>query len=163
MAKSHIHSIAKHASGKLGFLVRTHGFFSSFHLLTIYKSQIHPSLECCSHVWSGAPKSTLCLLDKVQSKALRLINNLNLNKSLKFLSYRRLVAVPSIYHKYLYGNYPHASRDQGYYSCSSEECQDHWRFSTRIRQALILNLQSIIEVETKLFILIFFVILIYNG
>ena len=54
------------------------GFFSSSHLLTIYKSQIRPSLEYCSHVWDGAPKSTLCLLDKVQCKSIRLINNPNL-------------------------------------------------------------------------------------
>ena len=79
--KTHIHSLAKHASQKLGFLARARGFFSSSHLLSIYKSQIRPSLEYCSHVWGGAPKSTLCLLDKVQSKAIRLINNPNLTKS----------------------------------------------------------------------------------
>ena len=65
--KTHIHSLAKHASQKLGFLTRARGFFSSSNLLSIYKSQIRPSLEYCSHVWGGAPKSTLCLLDKVQS------------------------------------------------------------------------------------------------
>ena len=36
----------------------------------------------------GAPKSTLCLLDKVQSKAIRLINNPNLTKSLQTLSHK---------------------------------------------------------------------------
>ena len=76
--KTHIHSLAKHASQKLGFLARARGFFSSSHLLTLYRSQIRPSLEYCSHVWGGAPKSTLCLPDKVQSKAIRLINNPNL-------------------------------------------------------------------------------------
>ena len=94
--KSHIHSLAKHASQKLGFLVRAHGVSSFPHLLSIYKSQIRPSLEYCSHVWGGAPKSTLCLLDKVQSKAIRLINNPNLTKSLQPLSHRRLVGDPSI-------------------------------------------------------------------
>ena len=53
--KTHIHSLAKHASQKLGFLARARGFFSSSHLLSIYKSQIRPSLEYCSHVWGGAP------------------------------------------------------------------------------------------------------------
>ena len=48
--KTHIHSLAKQASQKLGFLARAHGFFSSSHLLSIYKSQIRPSLEYCSHV-----------------------------------------------------------------------------------------------------------------
>ena len=40
--KTHIHSLAKHASRKLGFLARSRGFFSSSHLLSIYKSQIRP-------------------------------------------------------------------------------------------------------------------------
>ena len=98
--KTHIHSIAKGASQKLGFLARARGFFSSSHLLSIYKSQIRPSIEYCSHVWGGAPKSTLCLLDKVQSKAIRLINNPNLTKSLQLLSHRRLVGGLSIFYRY---------------------------------------------------------------
>ena len=106
--KTHIHSLAKHASQKLGFLARARGFFSSSHLLSIYKSQIRPSLEYCSHVWGGAPKSTLCLLDKVQSKAIRLINNPNLTKSLQPLSHRRLVGDLSIFYRYFSG---HCSQD----------------------------------------------------
>ena len=77
--KTHIDSLAKYASQKLDFLARAGVFFSSSHL-TMCTSQIRP-LEYCSHVWGGAPKSTLCLLDKVQSKAIRLINNPNLTKS----------------------------------------------------------------------------------
>ena len=53
--KPHITSISKHASQKLGFLSRAHGYFSPSQLLTIYKSHIRPSLEYCSHVWGGAP------------------------------------------------------------------------------------------------------------
>ena len=79
------------------------GFFSSSHLLTIHKSQICPSLEYCSRVWGGAPKSTLCLLYKVQSKAIRLINNPNLTKSLQPLSHRRLVGDLSIFYRYFHG------------------------------------------------------------
>ena len=100
--KTHIHSLAKHASQKLGFLARARGFFSSSHLLSIYKSQIRPSLEYCSHVWGGAPKSTLCLLDKVQPKAIRLINNPILTKSLQPLSHRRLVGDLSIFYRYFH-------------------------------------------------------------
>ena len=73
-------------------------------MLSIYKSQIPPSLEYCSHVWGGAPKSTLCLLDKVQSKAIRLINNPNLTKSLQPLSHRRLVGDLSIFYRYFNGH-----------------------------------------------------------
>ena len=109
--KTHIHSLAKHASQKLGFLARARGFFSSSNLLSIYKSQIRPSLEYCSHVWGGAPKSTLCLLDKVQSKAIRLINNPNLTNSLQPLSHRRLVGDLSIFYRYFNGHCSQEIRD----------------------------------------------------
>ena len=102
--KPHIISIAKHASQKLGFLSRARGYFSPSQLLTIYKSQIRPSLEYCSHVWGGAPKSSLNLLDRVQSKAIRLINNPNLINSLQSLSHRRLVADLSIFYRYFHGH-----------------------------------------------------------
>ena len=109
--KTHIHSLAKHVSQKLGFLARARGFFSSSHLLSIYKSQIRPSLEYCSHVLGGAPKSTLCLLEKVQSKAIRLINNPNRTKSLQPLSHRRLVGYLSTFYKYFNGHCSQKIRD----------------------------------------------------
>ena len=76
-----------------------------FPLFDIYKSQIRPSLEYCFHVWGGAPKSSLHLLDRVQSKAIRLINNPNLTNSLQSLSYRRLVADLSMFYRYFHGHY----------------------------------------------------------
>ena len=102
--KPHINSITKHAPQKLGFLSRACGYFSPSQLLTIYKSQIRPSLEYCSHVWGGAPKSSLHLLDRVQSKAIRLINNPSLTYSLQSLSHRRLVADLSIFYRYYHGH-----------------------------------------------------------
>ena len=102
--KSHIHSLAKHASQKLGFLSRGRGFFSSSHRLSIYKSQIRPSLEYCSYVWGGAPKSTPCPYNKVQSKAIRLINYRNLAKSLQPLSHSRLIGDLSIFYRYCSGH-----------------------------------------------------------
>ena len=108
--KTHIHSLAKHASQKLGFLARACGFFSSSHLLTIYKSQIRPSLEYCSHVSVIAPTSTLCILDKVQSKAIHLLKNPNLTKALQHLSHWP-VGDLSILYKYFYGHYSQEIRD----------------------------------------------------
>ena len=75
-------------------------FFSSSHLLTFCKSHIRPSLEYCSHVWGGAPKSTLCLLDKVQSKAICLIEKPNPTKSLQPCFNRRLVGDLSNFYRY---------------------------------------------------------------
>ena len=103
--KPHINSIAKHASQKLAFLSRARGYFSPSQLLTIYNSQIRPSLEYCSHVWGGAPKSSLHLLDRVKSKAIRLINNPNITNSLQSLSHRRLFADISIFYRYFHGHY----------------------------------------------------------
>ena len=102
--KPHIRSIAKQASQKLGFISRARGYFSPSQLLTIYKHQICPSLKYCSHVWGGAPKSSLHLLDKVRSKVIRLINNPNLTNSLQSLSHRRLVADLSIFYRYFHGH-----------------------------------------------------------
>ena len=126
--KTHIHSLTKHAFQKLGFLARAQGVFSSSHLLTTYKCQIRPSLEYCSHVWGGAPKSTLCLLDKFQSKAIRLINNPNLTKSLQPLSHRRLVG--DLSHLLQILSRALFSGDQGDYSSSSEACQDHQKVNS---------------------------------
>ena len=95
----------------LCFVARARGFFSTSHLLTIYKSQIRPSFEYCSHVWGGAPKSTPCLLDKVQSKALHLINNPNLAKSLQPLSHCHLVGDLSIFYRYFHGLFSQGIRD----------------------------------------------------
>ena len=102
--KRHINSIAKHASLKYGSLSRDRGNLSPSQLLTIYKSQIRLSLEYCSHVCGGAPKSSLHRLDRVHSKAIRLINNPNLTNSLQSLSHRHLVADLSIFYCYFHGH-----------------------------------------------------------
>ena len=79
-----------------GSLSRTRGYFLPSQLVTIYKFQIHPSLAYCSYVWGGSPKSSLHPLDRVHSKAIRLINNPSLTNSLQFPSHLRLFAVLSI-------------------------------------------------------------------
>ena len=83
---------------------RPRGYFSPSQLVTTYKSKIRPSLEYCSPVWGGTPKSSLNLLDRVQSKAIRLINNPNLTNSLQSLSHRRLVADLSIFYCCFHGH-----------------------------------------------------------
>ena len=80
-------------------------------LIDLSQSQIRPSLEYCSHVWGGAPKSTLCLLHKAQSKAIRLINNPNLTKTLQPLSHRLLGGDLSIFCRYIHGHCSQEIRD----------------------------------------------------
>ena len=84
---------------------------SSSHILTIYKSRICPSLEYWSHVWGGAPNSTLCLLEKVRSRDVRLINNHNLAKSVESLFHRRFVADLSVFCKDSHGHCSYEIRD----------------------------------------------------
>ena len=100
----HISNLAQAASKKLSFLFRAKQFFSSENLLTLYKSQIRPTLEYCSHIWGSAPKSSLQLLDSIQNRAMRLINDPELTKSLPPLSHRRAVGDLSLFYRYFFGD-----------------------------------------------------------
>nr|CAH7749544.1 unnamed protein product [Callosobruchus chinensis] len=69
----HVSWIATAAGKKLGYLFRARKYFSPSNLLTLYKAQIRPSLEYCSHIWGAAAPTTLSILDAVQRRAIRLI------------------------------------------------------------------------------------------
>ena len=65
---SHIISIAKSASKKIGAIIRSMKFLSAEVALYLYKSTIRPCMEYCCHVWAGAPSCFLELLDKLQKR-----------------------------------------------------------------------------------------------
>nr|CAH7760297.1 unnamed protein product [Callosobruchus chinensis] len=48
--REHVSSIATAAGKKFGYLFRVRKYFSPSNLLTLYKAQIRPSLEYCSHI-----------------------------------------------------------------------------------------------------------------
>ena len=52
---SYIISIAKTSSKKIGALMRSMKFLSTKVVLYLYKSTIRPCMECCCHIWAGAP------------------------------------------------------------------------------------------------------------
>nr|CAH7745636.1 unnamed protein product [Callosobruchus chinensis] len=56
---------------------------------TLYKAQIRPSLEYCSHIWGAAAPTTLSILDAVQRRAIRLIGDPAFTCHLQPLSHRR--------------------------------------------------------------------------
>nr|CAH7763790.1 unnamed protein product [Callosobruchus chinensis] len=85
----HVSSIATAAGKKLGYLFRARTYFSPSNLLTLYKAQIRPSLEYCSHIWGAAAPTTLSILDTVQRRAIRLIGDPALTCHLQPLSHRR--------------------------------------------------------------------------
>nr|CAH7718326.1 unnamed protein product [Callosobruchus chinensis] len=64
-------------------------YFSPSNLLTLYKAQIRPSLEYCSHIWGAAAPTTLSILDAVQSRAIRLIGDPASTCHLRPFSHRR--------------------------------------------------------------------------
>nr|CAH7713275.1 unnamed protein product [Callosobruchus chinensis] len=69
----HVSSIATAAAKKLGYLFRARKYFSPSNLLTLYKAQIRPSLEYCSHRRGAAASTTLSILDAVQRRAIPLL------------------------------------------------------------------------------------------
>jgi archaellum component FlaG (FlaF/FlaG flagellin family) len=99
----HVFKKAKSAAKCLGFLWRCKSFFTPADLLKIYKSYIRPKMEYNSHLWAGAPSTTLNYLDKVQNRAIRLIGDTNVTASLAPLGHRRNIGALSLFYKYFVG------------------------------------------------------------
>nr|CAH7721008.1 unnamed protein product [Callosobruchus chinensis] len=91
-----VSSIATAAGKKLGYLFRARKYFSPSNLLTLYKPQVRPSLEYCSHIWGAVAPTTLSILDAVQRRAIRLIGDPALTCHLQPLSHRRRRAVDDL-------------------------------------------------------------------
>ena len=100
--KFHILSLAKSASSRLGVLYRLQPFFSPHQLLTIYRGLVRPCMEYACHVWGGSTHTAL--LDRVESKAFRLISSPPLTSCLLPLKSRRNVASLSIFYRYFHAN-----------------------------------------------------------
>nr|CAH7716090.1 unnamed protein product [Callosobruchus chinensis] len=71
--------------------------------VTLYKAQIRPSLEYCSHNCGAAAPTTLSILDAVQKRAIRLIGDPVLTCHLQPLSHRRAASDLSLFYRYLNG------------------------------------------------------------
>ncbi|CAG9813194.1 unnamed protein product [Phaedon cochleariae] len=69
----------------------------------IYKAQIRPVLEYCSHIWGSAPKHTLMLLDSIQRRVIRLVGDAILTHSLTSLEHRRKVGNLSLFYRNFHG------------------------------------------------------------
>nr|CAH7734571.1 unnamed protein product [Callosobruchus chinensis] len=98
----HVSSVATAAGKKLGYLFRARKYFSASNLLTLYKAQIRPSLEYCSHIWGAAAPTTLSILDAVQRRAIRLIGDPALTCHLQPLSHRRAAGDLSLFIQMLF-------------------------------------------------------------
>ena len=95
-------STAKSASKKIGALIRSMKFLSLEVALYLYKSTIRPCVECCCHIWAGAPSCYLQLLDKLQKQICRTVGS-SLATSVEPLAHCRNVASLSLFYSYYFG------------------------------------------------------------
>ena len=66
-------------------------------------SYIRPCLKYVSHLWRGASKYSLVILDTIQKRAIRLIDDSSLTDSLDSLTHRRNVSALSLYYRFYHG------------------------------------------------------------
>ena len=99
---SYVISIAETASKEIGALICSMKFLSPVVALYLYKSTIRPCMECCCHVWAGAPSCYLELLDRLQSRICRTVGP-SLAASLEPLAHRRNVTSLSLFYRYYFG------------------------------------------------------------
>nr|CAH7716714.1 unnamed protein product [Callosobruchus chinensis] len=69
----------------------------------IYKAQIRPSLEYCSHFWGVAAPTTLSILDAVLRRTIRHIGDPALTCHLQLVSHQRAVGDLSLFDRFLNG------------------------------------------------------------
>ena len=86
----------------LGLTFRSMKLLSPGFALYLYKSTIRPCMECCCHVWAGAPSYYLELLDKLQKQICRTVGP-SLAAFLEPLAHRRNVASLSLLYRYYFG------------------------------------------------------------
>ena len=71
-------------------------------IVYLYKSQIRPRMEYCSHIWAGSSKHSLSSLDRIQYHIRGLVGE-ELFSSLQSLSHRRNVASLALLYRYFHG------------------------------------------------------------
>ncbi|KAL7647826.1 UNVERIFIED_CONTAM: hypothetical protein RMT77_001435 [Armadillidium vulgare] len=81
--KDHIISLSKQVSKRLGVLRCLRGFFTPPQLFALYKDVVRPCMEYASHILGGSTNTVI--LEKVESRAFRLINSPALTNSLQSL------------------------------------------------------------------------------
>ena len=96
-------NVSKEAAKCLGFLKRCKKYFSSSDPIYVTYKYIRPKMEYNSHLWAGASKSALDFVDRIQSRALKLIADHGVASSISFLEHRRNVSCIVLFYKYYFG------------------------------------------------------------
>ena len=98
--RDHLESKAKLASKKLGVINRARRYFTPKHRLALYRAQVRPHMEYCSHLWAGAPQYQLEPFDRIQRRAIRIIGDPMICERLDTLALRRDVSSLCLYRIY---------------------------------------------------------------
>lgn len=97
--RSHLEDKVKLASKKLGVLNRSKQYFTPGQRLLLYKAQVRPHLEYCSHLWAGAPAYQLGPCDSIQRRATRIVDDTVLTSDIEPLGLRRDVASLCVFYR----------------------------------------------------------------
>ena len=98
----HVFNVSKEAGKCLGLLKRCKKYFTPSDLRTIYVTYIRPIMEYNSNIWAGASKSALDFVDRIQSRALKLIGVIY--SSINSLGHCRNVSCIVLFSKYYFEN-----------------------------------------------------------
>ena len=73
--RDHLESKTKLASKKLGVIKRARWYFTPKHGLTLYRAQVRPHMEYCSHLWAGASQYQLEPFDRIQRRTILIVGD----------------------------------------------------------------------------------------
>ena len=90
--------MSKEAAKCLGFLKWCKKYFTPSDI-----TYIRPKMKYNSHLWAGASKSALDFVDRMQSRALKLIEDDRVANSITSLGHRRNVSCIVPFYKYYFG------------------------------------------------------------
>ena len=103
----HITKICHMASLKVTALRRMANTLDPRGLITLYKAQVRPHLEYAALAWLSSAPTHLNKLDKIQRRALRLVQDAPLPTQLDSLEHRRDVGAMTVLHKAQVLQVPH--------------------------------------------------------
>ena len=95
---THIMNVHRKANRSLALLRRARPVLDPPALSTIYKSFIRSRVEYCCPIWMGAGVTLINSLDRIQTRAIRILGDIEGNK-LQSLAHRRGVASMSVFHR----------------------------------------------------------------
>ena len=88
--------MVKKANRNLGIIKRTFSYLDKTVFLNLYKSIVHPHLECASTVWSVLYKKDCISIENVQRRATRMVHSI---RHLNYSDRMRELGLPSLQYR----------------------------------------------------------------